>query len=64
MLAVSTGGLWALSTLNGQTTVFYQLCNTPANGWTVLRSPAEECPRVSPDFLAAERALHGEHLFI
>jgi len=63
MLAVSNGSLWALSTPNGQTNVFYELCNTPANGWTVLRSPAEECPRISPNFLAAERALHGEHLF-
>ena len=63
MLAVSNGSLWALSTPNGQTNVFYQLCNTPANGWTVLRSPAEECPRISPAFLAAERSLHGEHLF-
>ena len=63
MLAVSNGSLWALSTPNGQTNVFYDLCNTPANGWAVLRSPAVECPRITADFLAAERALHGENLF-
>ncbi len=63
MLAVSNGSLWALSTPHGQTNVFYELCNTPANGWTVLRSPAEECPRIGADFLASELALHGDHLF-
>ncbi len=63
MLAVSNGSLWALSTPNGQTNVFYELCNTNANGWAVLRSPAVECPRISSEFLAAERALHGENLF-
>ena len=63
MLAVSSGSLWALSTPNGQTNVFYSICNTPANGWAVLRSPAADCPRIAPAFLAAERALHGEALY-
>jgi len=63
MLAVSRGSLWALSTPNGQTNVFYGICNTPANGWAVLRSPAADCPRIAPEFLAAERALHGEALY-
>ena len=63
MLAVSNGSLWALSTPNGQTNVFYGICNTPANGWAVLRSPAVDCPRIAPAFLASERALHGEALY-
>jgi hypothetical protein len=63
MLAVSNGSLWALSTPNGQTNVFYSLCNTPGNGWAVLRAAAADCPRISPEFLASERALHGDQLF-
>jgi len=63
MVATTHGSIWALSTPCGQTNLFYQLCHTPANGWTVLRAPASECPRISPDFLAAERQLHGEALY-
>jgi hypothetical protein len=63
MVAISKGSLWVLSTPWGQNNVFYQLCNTLKNGWTVVRSPAAECPRISPEFLAAERLLHGEKLY-
>jgi hypothetical protein len=63
MVATTHGSIWALSTPCGQTNTFYQLCHTPNNGWTVLRAPASECPRISPDFLAAERQLHGEALY-
>lgn len=63
MLAVSSGSLWALSTPNGQANVFYEICHAPENGWAVLRSPAAECPRISPAFLDAERVLHGEAVF-
>lgn len=63
MVAISKGSIWVLSTPWGQNNVFYKLCNTPDNGWTVVRSPAVECPRISPEFLAAERLLHGEKLY-
>lgn len=63
MVAISKGSIWVLSTPCGQNNVFYKLCNAPNNGWTVVRSPAVECPRISPEFLAAERLLHGEKLY-
>lgn len=63
MVATTHGSIWALSSPQGQTNLFYRICNTPDNGWTVVRSPATECPRISPDFLAAERQLHGEALY-
>ena len=63
MVATTHGSIWALSTPCGQTNTFYQLCSTPHNGWTVLRAPASACPRISPEFLAAERQLHGEALY-
>jgi hypothetical protein len=63
MVATTHGSIWALSSPQGQTNRFYQLCNTPGNGWTVLRALASECPRISPEFLAAERQLHGEALY-
>jgi hypothetical protein len=63
MVATTHGSVWALSSPHGQTNLFYQICNTPDNGWTVVRSPATECPRISPGFLAAERQLHGEALY-
>jgi hypothetical protein len=63
MVATTHGSVWALSSPQGQTNLFYQICNTPQNGWTVVRSPASECPRISPEFLAAERQLHGEALY-
>jgi len=63
MVAVTHGSIWALSSPQGQTNLFYQICNTPHNGWTVVRAPASECPRISPEFLAAERQLHGEALY-
>ena len=63
MVATTHGSIWALSSPKGQTNLFYQICNTPNNGWTVVRAPAAECPRISPEFLAAERQLHGEALY-
>ncbi len=63
MVATTHGSIWALSSPKGQTNLFYQICNTPDNGWTVVRAPAAECPRISPEFLAAERQLHGEALY-
>ena len=63
MVAVTHGSIWALSSPRGQTNLFYQICNTPNNGWTVVLAPAAECPRISPEFLAAERQLHGEALY-
>lgn len=60
ILAVSAGSLWVLSTPYGQNGTFAELWHEPDNGWTRFQIRASECPRFSPEFLAAERRLHGE----
>jgi hypothetical protein len=54
MLAVSGGALMMLSTPYGQRGVFYEEW-TQGHGWQRFRVTAEECPRISPEFLEAER---------
>lgn len=63
MLAVSNGAMWVLSTPDGQTGRFHDLCTKPNPAWTVWFSPATECPRISPEFLALERDFLGDALY-
>jgi len=60
ILAVSQGHLWALSTPYGHNNMFAQIWHDPDNGWARFQIRAAECPRLSPEFLAAELRLHGE----
>jgi hypothetical protein len=55
-LAVSRGRLIGMSTFNGETTAnyFYQQW-TEGEGYARSLVPASMCPRLTPDFLAAER---------
>lgn len=62
-LAATNGPLWMLSTPNGHGNLFYEFWHDETGPWTRFRVPATECPRLSPDFLAAERLLLGEHAF-
>jgi hypothetical protein len=55
MLAVSGGRLMLLSTPYGKRGVFYEEW-TKGEGWERYQVPATECPRISPEFLAEERA--------
>ena len=55
MLAVSGGALMMLSTPFGKRGVFYQEW-TEGLGWNRFEIPASECPRISEEFLAEERA--------
>jgi hypothetical protein len=55
MLAVSAGSLMMLSTPYGKRGVFYEEW-TGGAGWERFRVTAEECPRISPEFLWEERA--------
>jgi Terminase large subunit, T4likevirus-type, N-terminal len=55
MLATSAGDLWLLSTPYGQRGFFYEEWTHGAEDWTRLTVPAEECPRISEQFLARER---------
>jgi hypothetical protein len=63
MLAVSNGAMWVLSTPDGQTGRFYDLCTKPSPSWDVFFAPATECPRISPEFLALEREFLGDALY-
>ena len=54
MLAVSGGGLIMLTTPYGKRGVFYEEW-TGGAGWERYEVPAEECPRITPEFLEEER---------
>jgi Terminase large subunit, T4likevirus-type, N-terminal len=53
MLAVSGGALMMLSTPHGKRGVFHEAW-TGGEGWERYEVPAEECPRISPEFLEEE----------
>jgi len=62
MLAVSRGRLLALSTPFGKRGWFYEAHE--GNGpWQRVRITAEECPRISPEFLAEERQEIGDRWY-
>lgn len=55
MLAVSGGELWALSTPWGRRGFFYREWQEGAGDWQRVRITAEDCPRISAEFLDEER---------
>ncbi len=55
MLAVSGGRLLALSTPYGKRGWWYEAWHEGGNSWERVKVPATDCPRISPDFLEAER---------
>ncbi|MBN9662723.1 MAG: terminase family protein [Acidobacteria bacterium] len=61
--AISDGRLWILSTPAGQSGFFFREWHDPSAGWARFTVKATACPRISPDFLAAERRALGEHDF-
>jgi hypothetical protein len=54
MLAVSRGALMMLSTPYGKRGIFYEEW-TQGHGWQRFHITAEECPRISTEFLEEER---------
>lgn len=62
MLAVSGGRLIALSTPFGKRGWFHEEW-LGSNPWHRVRVTAEECPRISPPFLAEERQALGERWY-
>jgi hypothetical protein len=61
MLAVSGGRTVLLSTPFGERGFFWrEWTGQGAGGWCRHRLTWRECPRIRPDFIAAERASHGE----
>ena len=63
MLAVSGGSLWLMSTPFGKRGFFYEAWEHGGSDWERIRVTAEECPRISPAFLAEERAAMGDRWF-
>jgi len=61
MLAVSSGRLLAMSTPWGRRGWFHAA--SKSNEWRVTTVTADQCPRITPEFLAAERKALGEHRF-
>ncbi len=59
MLAVSGGDLDAMSTPFGTRGWWYEAWRSEA-AWERYEVPAELCPRISPEFLAEERASMGD----
>jgi hypothetical protein len=62
MLAVSQGTLVALSTPFGKRGWFHDEWHGE-NDWHRVKVRAEQCPRISPQFLAEERRALGERWF-
>ena len=59
MLAVSGGQLIALSTPFGTRGWWHEAWKNGGPSWQRVRIPASECPRISAEFLAEERAALG-----
>ena len=62
MIAVSSGRLICLSTPFGRQGFFYEEW-TQNNDWSRLKITADQCSRISPEFLDEERKSLGPHRF-
>ena len=60
MLAVSGGRLILLTTPHGKRGHFHEAWTQGGDEWTRIEVPAQDCPRIAPDFLEAEKAALGE----
>lgn len=64
MLAVSGGQQILLSTPNGKRGFFYETwMNGSPDEWQKIEITAADCPRISPEFLASEKASMPESLY-
>jgi hypothetical protein len=62
MLAISDGALLAQSTPFGKRGWFYEAWDR-GPGWHRVKVTADECPRITPEFLAEERLEMGERWY-
>src|SRR6516164_7761883 len=60
MLAVSRGRLVCLSTPFGRRGFFHQEWSDPRADWQRIEVPWQQCPRITPEFIAAERLALGD----
>src|SRR5258708_2982243 len=63
MLAIGNGDLWLMSTPYGRRGFFWETWAHGGTRWERFSVPATECPRISREFLAGERAALGERWF-
>ena len=63
-LATSNGALWLLSTAGEKKGFFHKAWMTRAKGWKLVRATADDCPRISKEFLATERIAKGEATYM
>lgn len=63
MLATSNGRLILMSTPFGRRGHFFETWENGDDSWERIEIKASECPRISAEFLASERAELGELLF-
>ena len=63
MLAVSRGRMIAVSTPFGQRGWFFDEW-VSSNNWQRIKVTADQCPRITPEFLAEERKTLGERWFV
>jgi hypothetical protein len=63
MLAVSRGRLLALSTPFGKRGWFFEAWESPED-WQRVKITADQCPRITAEFLAEERRALGERYFL
>jgi Terminase large subunit, T4likevirus-type, N-terminal len=64
MLAVSGGRLLMLSTPFGKRGEFYEAWEDGGAEWERYEVPASQCPRISEEFLAAERRAMPERVYL
>lgn len=62
MLAVSGGRLIVLSSPFGARGFFYEIYKNRQN-WEYYEVPADQCPRITPEFLAEEKKEMGEYWY-
>lgn len=62
-LAVSAGQMIALSTPAGCRGWWYEAWESGGNDYERIRVQAKDCPRITPEFLRAELAALGPHMF-
>lgn len=63
MRVISNGGIWMMSTPHGRRGFFWETWSSGGPEWTRISVPATECPRISPEVLAKEKAALGERQF-
>lgn len=63
MLATTAGALLLMSTPFGKRGHFYEAWANGGAAWERTSIPADQCPRITPEFLAGERAAMGEWRF-